>query len=175
MRKISFILVTFVFAALLAACNNNQEPLIEIGAKISPVSDEEYSKIGAADELDNPSQADFKMFEFDLYMEHTDAVKERTIDVYNFENLSQVLNEIDGVTRYWYGGGLRQDNKNENSATYHQDCVIYTKGLSDEEIRTAFKNEKINLSWVNGKGEEKQKEYNLSDLIEFGSEGSSDL
>lgn len=169
MKKFSLVLVTLVFAVLLAACNNNHEPIIEIGAKISPVSDEEYGKIGATDELVEPTQDDFKIFEFDLYMEHTDAVKERTIEVYNFENLSQVLNGIDGVSRYWYGGGIRQDNKGENSATYHQDCVIYTKGLSDEEIRTALKNEKIKLSWVNSKGEKIQKEYNLSDLIEFSS------
>ena len=168
MKKFNFIFAILICVILLTACNE-KEPEIEIRATVSPVSEEEYQKIGATKDLSEPKQEDFKIFEFDFNMEHTDAVKERSIEMYKFENLQQVLNDIDGSSRYWNGSWHNQDNEGENFATYHQDFVFYAKGLSDDELKQAFSNEKIIVSWTNHKNEKVQKEYNLSDLIDFNS------
>ncbi|MCY9547868.1 hypothetical protein [Lysinibacillus xylanilyticus] len=168
MKKLSLIFAVLVCLVLLTACND-QVPLIEIEAKVSPVSDEEYRKIGATEDLIEPKQEDFKIFEFNFNMEHTDSVKERKIKMYKFENLPQVLNGIDDITRYWNGGGYSQDNESEDFATYHYEFVFYTKGLNDDDIRKAFNNEKITVSWINNKNEQVEKEYNISNLIEFSS------
>ena len=87
--------------------------------------------------------------------------------MYNFKNLKQVLNEIDGNSRYWYGSWSSQDNESENFATYDQEFVFYAKGLSDDDIKQAFSNEKIIVSWTKHNNEQIKKEYNLSDLIKF--------
>lgn len=166
MKKINFIFAILICVVLLTACNG-KEPEIEIGAHISPVSKEEYQKIGATKDLSEPKQEDFKTFEFNLNVEHPDSVNKRNIEIYKFEDLKKVLNEIDGSSRYWYGSWHNQDNENGNFAAYHQEFVFYTKGLSEDEIKKAFSNEKIIVSWVNHKNEEIKKEYNLSDLIEF--------
>lgn len=79
------------------------------------------------------------------------------------------MNGIDDITRYWNGGGYSQDNESEDFATYHYEFVFYTKGLNDGDIRKAFNNEKITVSWTNNKNEQVEKEYNISNLIEFSS------
>ncbi|MFJ7667616.1 hypothetical protein ACIQXI_10925 [Lysinibacillus sp. NPDC097195] len=166
MKKFSFIFDILICVILLTACND-KKPEIEIGATVSPVSEEEYKKISATKDLSEPKQEDFKFFEFNFNMEHTDSVKERNIEMYKFENLQQALNEIDGSSRFLYGSWHTQDNVSENFATYHQDFVFYTKGLSDDNIKKTFSNEKITVSWTNYKNEKIKKEYNLSELIEF--------
>lgn len=167
MKKLGLIYAILV-CVVLTACND-KAPQIEIEAKVSPVSEEEYKKIGATKDLEEPKQEDFKFFEFNFNMEHTDSVKERKVEMYKFENLQQALNEIDGNSRYWYGSWGINDNESENFATYHQDFVFYTRGLGDDDIRKAFRNEKITVLWTNDKNEQVVKEYNLSDLIEFSS------
>ena len=166
MKKRNFISAIVLCVVLLTACND-QAPEIVIEATISPVSAEEYKNIGATKDLNEPKQEDFKIFEFDFDMEHTNSVKERKIDMYKFENLKQALNEIDGNSRYWYGSWSSQDNESENFATYDQEFVFYAKGLSDDDIKQAFSNEKIIVSWTNHNNEQIKKEYNLSDLIKF--------
>ncbi len=168
MKQLSLIFTILVLVLLLTACNN-KAPLIEIEAKISPISEKEYKKIDATRDSSELKQEDFKIFEFDFNMEHTDSVKERKVEMYKFDNLSQVLNGIDGNLRYWHGSWYSQDNESENFATYHQEFVFYTKGLSDNDIKKAFSDEKITVSWTNHKNEQIKKEYNISDLIEFNS------
>ena len=166
MKKFSFIFAILICVGLLTACND-KEPKIEIEAMVSQVSEEEYKKIGATKDLREPKQEDFKFFEFNFDMEHTGSVKKRNIEMYKFENLQQALDEIDGNPRYWYGSWHTQDNESENFATYHQEFVFYAKGLSDNDIKKAFSNETITVSWTNHKNEKIKKEYHIADLIQF--------
>ena len=168
MKKLGLIYTILVCVVLLTACND-KAPQIEIEAKVSPVSKEEYKKVGATKDLDEPKQEDFKIFEFNFNMEHTDSVKEVNIEMYKFENLKQALDEVDDNSRYWYGSWHYEDIESESFATYHQEFVLYAKGLSDNDIKKAFSNETITVSWTNHKNVQMKKEYNLSDLIEFSS------
>lgn len=86
MKKFSLTFAVLVCLVLLTACND-KAPLIEIETKFSPVSDEEYRKIGATEDFVEPKQEDFKIFDLNFNMEHTDSVKERKIEMYKFENL----------------------------------------------------------------------------------------
>lgn len=97
MKKLSLIFAVLVCLVLITACNDKAS-LVEIEAKVFPVSDEEYRKIGVTEDLIEPKQKDFKILKFKFNMEHTDSVKERKIEMYKFENLPQVLNGIDNVT-----------------------------------------------------------------------------
>lgn len=166
MKKITVICAMVICAILLTACNG-KEPEIDIHANVSSISKEEYKKVGATEELSNPKQEDFKIFEFAFNMKHANSLEERSIEMDNFNNLRKVLDKADGTSRYWYGSGTENDNKGADTVIYKQEFVFYEKGLSEEEFKQAFSDEKIIVSWINEKNEEVRKEYTLSDLITF--------
>lgn len=45
--------------------------------------------------------------------------------------------------------------------------VFYSKALSEDDLKLAFRNDKIRVSWTNSKNEKILKEYTIADLIEF--------
>ena len=94
MKNFSFLFVILICIGLLTACND-KEPEIEFAVTVSPVSEEEYKNIGATKDLIEPKQEDFKFFEFNLNMKHTNLVKSRNIEMYKFENMNQILNDIE--------------------------------------------------------------------------------
>lgn len=163
MKKISLLFAGLIFL-LLTACNN-EEPFIEIEVKVSSISDDEYSKVGATKDLIEPKQEDFKVLEYTFNMNHTDAVTNRQIE--SFEDWSNTLNGIDEIDRYWYGSVSSRDNASENFAEYQYKLVYYAKGLVEEEIKKAFSNSKITVAWTDNKNEQIEKQYKIADLIEF--------
>jgi len=165
MKKLSLLFVG-LFSLLLTACTN-EELSIDIEAIVTPISDEEYRKVGATQDLIDPKQEDFKVFEFTFNMNHTNAEKNRQIEM--FKQWDITLNSIDGNLRYWSGSSSEQDNKSENFAAYQHEFVFYAKGLSNEEIKKAFSDAKITVSWINHNDEQKVKQYIVADLIEFSS------
>ncbi|KGR79028.1 hypothetical protein [Ureibacillus manganicus] len=167
MKKFILIITVLFCVVILVACNE-PEPNIEIEVIISPISEHEYRKIDQT----KGSINDFKMLEFDFYMEHDDSVKDRKIIISesDFFNLFRVLNEIDGISRYIGGGGFTQDNQSENFAMYHQEAVIYTKALSEDDLKRALSGVKVTVSWINTKNEQIEREYIVSDFVEFSSE-----
>ncbi|MBD8033161.1 fructose-bisphosphate aldolase [Solibacillus merdavium] len=166
MKKFS-LLFTGLFFLLLTACSN-EEPSIEIEVKVSSISDEEYSKVGATQDLIDPKQEDFKVLEYTFNMKHTNAVINRHIE--SFEDWRNALNSIDEIDRYWYGGGSSRDNESENFSEYQTKLVYYAKGLSEEELKEAFSNSKTTVTWVDKENEQIIKQYKIADLIEFSNE-----
>ncbi|MBU8878292.1 hypothetical protein BGM26_04730 [Bacillus sp. FJAT-29790] len=167
MKELSLLLTELFCLLLLTACNN-KEPLIEIEMKVSPISDEAYGVVGGTKVLIEPKQEDFKILDFKFNMEHTDVVTNRQIEM--FEDWKKTLDSIDEIQRYWNGSASEKDNASENFAEYKQEIVFYAKGLSDEDIKKAFKDAKITVAWTDNNNEQKEKQYNITDLIEFGSE-----
>ena len=162
MKRYSLLFSSLFLLLLITACNN--EPLIEVETKVSSISDEEYSSVGGTKELNEPKQEDFKVLNFKFYMEHSDAVTDRQIEItIDWRN---VLNSIDGMDRYWNGSGSEQDNLDENFVEYHQEIVFYAKGLSEEDIKKAMKGSQVTVSWTENKKLE-EKQYQIADLIEF--------
>lgn len=53
---------------------------------------------------------------------------------------------------------------------YNYEVVFYAKALSDDDLKKVFSNDKIKVSWINSKNEQMEKEYIISNLIEFTSE-----
>lgn len=165
MKKLSFLFVG-VFCLLLTACNIN-EPSVDIEAIVSPISEKEYKHVGTQ-ELIDPKQEDFKVFNFTFNIKHTNDVRNRRIDM--FEDWNNTLNSKDGIQRYWFGNFSEQDNESENFAVYQREFVFYAKGLSNEEIKKEFSDAKITVSWMNKNNEIIKKQYIIGDLIEFSAE-----
>ncbi|MFJ7513333.1 fructose-bisphosphate aldolase [Peribacillus simplex] len=167
MRKYQQICIPFLFLPLIlisfVGCNNIQEPNITIEAQISKLSKKEFNTIGTQG-YDNPIKNDFRKFTFNLYMEHTDQITSRTIDIPN--DLEKLINTVDRE-RYLYGNGNEKDNKNENFAKYTKEFVFYSKGLSEDEIKKAFDSAIITVSWVTKEGKTITKEFVIGDLIKL--------
>lgn len=163
MKKLSLIFASFFFL-LLTACAD-EEPTIEIEIKVSPVSDDEYSNVGATKDLKEPKQEDFKVLEYTLNMEHSDDVTIRQIE--SFDDWKNVLNGIDDIDRYWYGSAWSQDNISENFAEYYYQIVYYAKGISEADMKKAFSDAKITVAWTDDENGQIEKQYNIADLIEF--------
>lgn len=163
MKKLS-LLYASLFFLLLTACNT-EEPLIEIEVKVSSISDDEYNNVGATKDLIDPKQEDFKVLEYTFNMKHTDAVTNRQIEING--HWRNILNSIDEIDRYWYGNTSSQDNASENFAEYQQEIVFYAKGLSEEDIKKAFSDAKLTVSWTDNNNEKEEKQYKIADLIEF--------
>ena len=155
------ILLPFILI-VMGACNQMPETTIKVDASISKLSENEYKRVGTPN-LDNPVPEDFKKFTFHFKMEHSDEITSREIDM---PDLKSFIDSID-EKRYWYGNGDEQDDKNENFARYTKEFVFYSKGLSDEELKTAFDSAIISVSWDSKDGNAVTKEYLIGDLIEF--------
>lgn len=162
MKRYSLLFLVLLLLFLTTACNN--EPLIEVETIISTIGDEEYARVGGTKDLNDPQQEDFKVLKFKFFMENTNAVTDRQMEIdVDWRN---TLNSIDGVDRYWHGSGGEQDNPSENFAEYQQEVVYYAKGLSEEDIKKAFENSKVTVSWTDNK-ELVEKQYIIADLMEF--------
>ncbi len=162
MKRYSLLFLVFLLLLLTTACNN--EPQVKVETIISPISDEGYGRVGGTKDLNDPKQEDFKVLKFKFFMENTNAVTDRQIEIdVDWRN---TLNSIDGVDRYWHGSEGEQDNSSENFAEYQQEVVFYAKGLSEENIKKAFEDSKVTVSWTDNK-ELVEKQYIIADLIEF--------
>lgn len=167
MKKINLLFAFLFFLLILTACNNNK-PLIDVETKVSSISDEEYDKVGGTKDLIEPKQEDFKVLNFTFYMEHTDGVTNRQIEI--TKDWRTTINSIDEIDRYWYGSASEQDNAAENFAEYQQEIVFYAKGLSEEDIKKAFSDAKLTVSWTDNNNVQEEKQYKIADLIEFNKE-----
>ncbi|MFF5995117.1 hypothetical protein AAGS61_10210 [Lysinibacillus sp. KU-BSD001] len=137
---------------LLTACSKEE---INVSFTISPISDEEFSKVGG---IDQPNQEDFKMLDFELNVELPNGTV--SSEKVRFDNLRETLNTIDGTERYWYGSGW------EYELNMKRQIVIYTKGVSNEQLTKAFEETEIHIVWME---DEKQhtRTYNLAEILEI--------
>ncbi|WP_431030408.1 hypothetical protein [Lysinibacillus sp. LZ02] len=137
---------------LLAACSEEE---INASFTILPISDEEFSKVGG---IDQPNQEDFKMLDFELNAELPNGTV--FSEKMGFDDLEETLNTIDGTERYWYGSGW------EHELNMKRQIVIYTKGVSNEQLTKAFEETEIHIVW--GENEEQHtRTYNLAEILEI--------
>lgn len=122
--------------------NSKGYPTVSITSEISNLTDEEYQDVGTAG-IDNPIRDDFRKFTFRLYVEHGNEIKDRKIEVPDYYHLLK-FNNIKDI--YWYGGNGQRDNINENSAEYNYDIILYTRGLSNSDIKDILNTEDVKLS-----------------------------
>lgn len=160
MKRFIFLLIGLCI--LLAACNN-AEPEIQVDTIISNITADEFNSIGGTEEYGESTQKDFKKLTFDFSMQHDEGV-ERKIEM--FDNWRDVLNNYDGLERYWGGNSTSQDNPEENFAEYHYDLIFYSKGLSEGDIKEIFNESSIRVEWINNEGPQ-SKMYPIGDTITF--------
>lgn len=161
-KTIIFILSISLIVTACTTKENKEEPKISLKFNVSDLTEEEFKSVGAK-ELENPTKDDFKNVEFKLGVEHSNKISNRKITV---PSIKEIIN-LQYADRYWFGEGNSQDNEGENFAEYSEKFVFYSNGLKEEEIKEIFKSSEVKISWTTDNYENKEKIFNLGDVIEF--------
>ncbi|MEH6938843.1 hypothetical protein V7056_13420 [Bacillus sp. JJ664] len=165
MKKINKLIVSFIVffqLVLLTSCSNlPYEPKIKMDIIVRELTENEYSAVGTMG-LSNPSIRDFKKIVFDFEMKNSNQITYRNINIPEHTIWKYKINSIDG-DRYWFGN----EYKMGDSSTYHREFVYYSKGVSEEQVRKAFEDTFIRISYQTKDGESRTLEYSIGNYIEF--------
>lgn len=155
-----FLLITLTF--ILSACESLNEPQITIEAKVATLTTDEFKSVGTKG-LDNPTKEDFRKLTFKLHVQHLPEFQ-LTVNTPE-ERWRKNINQVDEQTRYWFGSGSKRDD--DEIVEYIDEFVIYTKGLSDQDIKDAYKGSVYTLTWMSHEGVIDEKVFSVSDVMEF--------
>lgn len=128
--------------------------------EILKLTEEEYNNMSVRDKKDYIKD-DFASFNFTLYITRLNKIKNREVHVPNFQNL---INRYD-INRYWYGSWTKQDNENENFIFYKHHCIIFIRGLTNEQLKDIFKEAEVRFRWEKLNGKEYRKVYNIKENL----------
>lgn len=156
-----FSVASLCILLILCACSvatNNLETEMEVHSEINSLSDEKFSHIGTTG-LNDASKEDFRKFSFTFLLEGPEEISNIKVAIPDFK---KTIDSIDGK-RYWYGEGSGE----ENNQKITREFVFYSKGLTNEQIKAAFKSVEVNAKWKTINKEEKEKTINLEDILKF--------
>jgi len=161
-NKVIVSIIVFFQLVLLTSCSNiPYEPKIKMDIIVRELTKKEYSEVGKND-LDNPTIHDFKKLIFDFEMKHSNQITYRSINIPEHPIWKFRINSIDGE-RYWFGNY----NEMQDNSMVHREIVFYSKGVTEEQIRKAFENTFIRISYQTKDGVSSTMEYNIGNSIEF--------
>ncbi|MDU9694127.1 hypothetical protein O0Q50_23365 [Priestia aryabhattai] len=159
-------------ASLLGACSNESnasntdQPAAKVVTKVSTLSDKEYGEVGT-DELKDPKKEDFRKVNIKVTLSEVDKIEKEKVDMPNYKKIFNNIDK-DEQTRYWFGKGDAKEDDEGNQEVFTQEFVLYTKNLSEDDIKTALETNEIKTSWVNKDNKEKtQQEITAADNISF--------
>jgi len=165
LKNINKVIASFIFffqLVLLTSCSNlPYEPKIKMDIIVRELTKNEYSAVGTKG-LSTPSIQDFKKIVFDFEMKNSNQITYRNINIPEHAIWKYRINSIDG-DRYWFGNGYKMGD----SSTYHKEFVYYSKGVSEEQVRKAFEDMLVRISYQTKDGKSRTLEYSIGNYIEF--------
>lgn len=162
MKKKIFLLVLAALFWIFSGCVPPYEPQITIEAKVTNLTTEKYKSVGTKG-LGNPKRGDFRKVTFKLHVRHLPEFQ-LTVNTPE-ERWRKNINQVDEQTRYWFGSGSERND--DEIVEYYDEFVIYTKGLSDQDIKDAYKDTVYILTWISREGVKEEKVYSVSEVMEF--------
>lgn len=141
---------------------NIAEPKVSITSEISTLTALEYLTVGTAS-IENPTKDDFRKFTFKLYVDNSDEIESRKISIPDFHNL---FNDDSSGGKYWFGSSMKQDNEGATTAEYTYDIILFTRGISKNDIINVLNSDDVIVSWTY-KGESNKIQYKIGDITEF--------
>lgn len=143
----------------LVACKAKDYKDVNINFVISDLSDQDYQNINAT----YGTKDNFKKISFVFDIKHGNKITNRVI---NIPDLKKIINSYDTQERYWTGDSSNTDNANDNFAYYETNLILYTKGLSTEDIKNIFKSAEVSLSYLDKKNNHIEDIFKISDVIQ---------
>ncbi|PZD97290.1 hypothetical protein DNH61_02740 [Paenibacillus sambharensis] len=156
-RIASFSMCLVMICVLLLACGKKEEQEVSLEASVLPLTDEQYDKIRTSG-LPNPVKDDFRKVTVHVEARHlTDS--EAVIDGPEFSKWQQSIDSYDQTDRFWDG------SSSDTATSYTSEIIIYSKGLSDEDIKKAFS--EVAISVPAAKEDGRTRVYHVSDYFVF--------
>lgn len=153
-----FIIALLGTAGVLAAFQvKEKKPELQLLVTLRDLTNKEYSDVGTS-EIVNPTINDFKKLIFKLNIKNT---KNRKITFPTQNKLSTLFSDDE----YWFGGYRIQDNQSEDFAHYDNEIVLYTRNLTNAEIKSRLKSIKIGAVYTDEHGNKIKKIYRASDIL----------
>jgi hypothetical protein len=160
---VALVLISIILAiGIYSVDRYKNNPQISVKFNVSNLTDEEFMYVGTK-RLDNPTKNDFKNIEFTLDVKNSDAISNRKITV---PDLKAVVSSYD-KNRYWFGNYGSDDSPVNKYAQYDSKFVIYSNGLTDQDIKNIFNSSEVKISWTTSDCKDEEKIINLGDIIEF--------
>ncbi|MDZ5471422.1 hypothetical protein SM124_06640 [Bacillus sp. 31A1R] len=159
---IAFILI-IVMTILLVGCKH-LEPNITFTAQVLNLSEEEYKSVGTKG-IENPTIDDFKKMIINFEM-NAEGIEERKIKVPDEYTWNEMINSL-GDGRFMFGNWTEQLSDERRDAKYSREIVLYSKGLTEQEIRDAFGMAIFEISYSSKEGEEFNQVFIVSEQMEF--------
>lgn len=151
MKKKMFWVISFLLTLLvLSSCStdtsttNTLELEISADTTVKPLTDKEYGEV-ITSELKNPTKDDFRKVHILFSISGTNNISNIQVKLPDYRNVFNNI-EKDHQKRYWFGNETDQEKGNKN--IYRREFVLYTKGLSEDQIKTTLETSKIKTSWV---------------------------
>ncbi|KAA0546985.1 hypothetical protein FZW96_13450 [Bacillus sp. BGMRC 2118] len=146
----------------LTGCTNSQEPEMTLDAKVSKLTEEEFRSIGTFG-LENLTKEDFMKVQFLLHINHS---FDSRLEVEGLDSKwMKAINNVDGQDRYWFGSS--SESHDEDITDYSYEFVIYTRGLTRQQITDAYKDISYTISSYKKGGEKSEEVYKIGEMIEF--------
>ncbi|AJI21823.1 hypothetical protein H8R29_17160 [Priestia megaterium] len=135
---------------ILGACStedvvtNNSDPKVSVSTTVKPLTKKEFSEVGTSG-LTSSSKKDFHTVHMILTLRGTDYLSNIQVKLPNYKEAFNNIKD-DQQIRYWFGSGA--DKEQENKNIYTREFVLYTKGLTDKQIKEILSAAKVKTSWV---------------------------
>jgi len=161
-----FFVLVLIVTLTITACSTiklKDDPEIIVQFNVTDLTDKEFSSVGTKG-LDNPTKDDFKNIEFTLdFKQSSNKTTNRKIVI---PDIKKMVNSYD-MERYWFGQSYNQDNSQEDFAKYGYKFVLYSKGLSQQDIKNIYKASDVLVSWTTKDGTNEERIFKLNDIIQF--------
>ncbi|MDT0145223.1 MULTISPECIES: hypothetical protein [Priestia] len=149
-KKVMGAIYALLTLFILSACStedvvtNNSDPKVSVSTTVKPLTKKEFSEVGTSG-LTGPSKKDFHKVHMTLTLRGTNYLSDIQVKLPNYKEAFNNMKD-DQQTRYWFGSGADEEQENKN--IYTREFVLYTKGLTDKQIKDILAAAKVKTSWV---------------------------
>ncbi|MFQ6388356.1 hypothetical protein ACLNAR_11280 [Priestia aryabhattai] len=149
-KKVMGTVYVLLTVFILSACStedvmtNHSNPKVSVSTTVKPLTKKEFSEVETS-ELANPSKEDFRSVRMILTLRGTDSLSDIQVKLPHYREAFNNIKD-DRQIRYWFGSGADEEQENKN--IYTREFILYTKGLTDKQIKDILAAAKVKTSWV---------------------------
>ena len=173
-RLFLVISVLFLLAFVCTGCSSNSQSTataassvppeggITIRAQVVKLTQGEYTSVGKTG-IENPSIDDFKTLIIGINVIGINRAKETKITCPDIGEITDKLSSK--VVRYANSSSMNNDS--DSVVNYDNTLVLYTKGISNDALKSKLKGLKIEVSYTDVNGKIIKKAYDIAEILQF--------
>lgn len=168
-RKIAVIMASVMMLSMfvLSGCGSSddekKDPDIQVNVSVAGPNIEEYKNI-EIENLKEINREDFKVVQIEVYAEYSEKYSDMKMTVPKFKDNCGIA---DDIQRYISGDSSLNENDIDRISKYEENFVLYTKGMTEKDIKTLLNKHKLTVEYKNSDGETEKQEIALGDSAKF--------